>query len=49
MNPNDLGVPDVEGFDYSWNMDAELFLDEIADQPLDFADARASRSLFALW
>ena len=38
MNPNDLGVPDIEGFDYSWNMDAELILDEITDPPLDFAE-----------
>ena len=38
MNPNDLGVPDIEGFDYSWNMDAELILDEISDPPLDFAE-----------
>lgn len=38
MNPNDLGVPDIEGFDYSWNMDAQLILDEITDPPLDFAD-----------
>ena len=39
MRSQRLGaLPDIEGFDYSWNMDAELILDEIADPPLDFAE-----------
>ena len=28
---NDLGIADVEGFDYSWNMDADVVLDSIVD------------------
>ena len=32
------GVADIEGFDYSWNMDADVILDEISDPPLDFAE-----------
>ncbi|MDA1383231.1 MAG: hypothetical protein O3A22_04945, partial [Bacteroidetes bacterium] len=33
---NNLGLPDNEGFDYSWNMDADWVLDDIANP--DMAD-----------
>ena len=32
LGGNDLGIVDVEGFDYSWNMDAEWVLDD-SDNP----------------
>ena len=31
MNGNDLGIADIEGFDYSWNMDADVVLGSIVD------------------
>jgi len=35
VNPNNLGIADVEGFDYSWNMNATYVLDDPSNPNLD--------------
>ena len=45
LGGNNLGIVDVEGFDYSWNMDAEWVLDD-ANNP-DAASMPAGRICLA--